>query len=143
MTEVSDFTVISHQPRLFGQTGDMGNPYILGDPPHHRDVTLEFNTHGAVKTALLSMMTRALLVGRARVSINGRDVASLGGYTRVDASEWQFYQFVIEDGVLNSRGGAGGNDLVVHGAPVARPTSANRFHEFYLCNIVCHFHQRA
>ncbi len=131
MPVVSDFTTI------------LGDSNVkIGDNSNESGWTQSFNTGGrhSPGTAMITFMIKGMTVttSNATVFVNDKNVGTLFNNRGGNANHWQTQTVSLNGSSLNN-----GNN-VIRVTPVTNQTSStDDFDDYFLRNVICHFHQSA
>ena len=135
MPIVSDFIHIQGDGN-----GDPGSNVRIGDGNIVREWTFQTGGRHANGTAYIVLMVKGMTVtdNHAEVRLNNQHLGYILNNKGGSVNEWQTQILSFTGDRLNN----GSNELEIHGVTYTGGGNDN-FDDFYLRNIICHFHQSA
>ena len=114
----------------------------IGDGSNESGYTDTFNTGGrnSRSNAFITFMIKGMTVtnGNADVFVNDKKVGVLFNNNGGNSNHWQTQTVSLNGSGLNN------GDNVLRVSPVTNQTNANDdFDDYYIRNVICHFHQSA
>ena len=114
----------------------------IGDNSNASGFVKTFPTGGrdSSSRAFISFMIKGLTAADqdAIVFLNDREIGRLRRNTGGNDQQWQTQSITMRDSDLNN----GSNVLRINPVPLSGGGS-NNFDDYYITNVICHFHQKA